>query len=198
MRIRAQLLTLLLLVFSIAQCGGKDGLSSKIKFASRNKQPIVVLGDRTISRGTDSIVIKAPWYLWEYSFYNPTETNRDLNVATVIFRTTTTRNGITVRKETTLDPNADCPTGVTRGLLAYVTPGETFSGATGCAVEVVIFHLNPPDYEDWYLSDLGESDSGVYSIEIEAIGWFSKPTTDPDDPGAITERYQAFDFLITQ
>jgi hypothetical protein len=53
--------------------------------------------------------------------------------------------------------------------------------------------LTPPQYENWYIADIGDSDTGIYSVEVETEGWFEDTTT-----GEIKERFEGFDFLITR
>lgn len=187
MNLKARLLTLLLALAAIAQCGGQKGLSAQVDFESRNEEPIVIRGDLTIGTGDEQVTIEAPWFLWQYSFTNKTDKN--LNVATVIFKIRSRKNGVRSEQEFVLDPGTSCEF---RPLLAFAAPNTTSSGATNCDVTD---QQDPTalEYEDNFIHGLSESDNGIYTVDVEAVGWFEDATN-----GDIVERYEGYDFLTTR
>lgn len=190
-----------LLMWSLLQCGGQESLSSKVKFASRDPNAIIVYADLTVSNGEEDIEYKAPWFRWRYTFVN--NSTLQLRVVTAMFTITTRKNGVKVTYETAIDPGANCKDPFSRSYLAVVEPGETFSGlavdATGvanCDMFNLALRLTPPQSEEWVIHQLPESDTKSYSVEIQAIGWFEE-----NIPGEVTsrdviERFEAYDFIV--
>jgi hypothetical protein len=203
MTTRSQLLILLLLIVSIAQCSGETTLSKDVKFMSRSDEPIVINGDITLGSGDEEVKIKAPWFLWNYSFQNNSAMR--VVVPTAIFKLSTRLNGIKQTKEAIIDPGQFCSSLETRSYLAIVEPADgtasnldEFSGLriNTCDLTNTANWLSPANgqYENWYLYDLGKSDTGIWTVEVEAVGWFE----DPNNNNEIVERYNGYDYLITR
>jgi hypothetical protein len=199
MKTRAQFLTSLLMIFSIAQCGGQKSLSSKVEFKSRSEEPIVINGDITIGIGDDKVTVKHPWFLWNYSVKN--DSKYRVVIPTATFHVSTRKSGIKLTKDVVIDPGQFCSSSGSRPYLAIVEPQDLFgtldefSGTTfgSCDIGDTSTRLTPPQYENWYIADLGESDTGIYSVEVEAVGWFEDIST-----GEIVERFDASDFVTTR
>lgn len=191
-KLRLQLSTLLLALVAITQCSGDNGLSDKVDFVSRNKEPIVINGDISVGLTDTIIVFKAPWFLWQYRVNNNSPFR--VVVPTAKFKVATRRNGVRVKKEIYIDPNQFCGTGGQRTFLIVADPGEEYTGSIGCNPMDPNERMTQADgFERWFISDLGASDSGIYNVEIEVVGWFEDAITNE-----LIDRYQDSDYLITR
>jgi hypothetical protein len=179
----------------IVSCGG-DSLSGDIEFKP-DENPIAINSNITIGSGDDEVVIKAPWYSFRYSLTN--KSNQRLRLVTFKLIVTGTKDGITNTKTYSIDPGKDCADDESRPFIADLaantgpysglqtdTTGDPFSRCDETLT------LAPPNYEEWYISDLPPSNSLVYSVRIEGEGWFE------NSEGERTERAFVNGFQITR
>ena len=195
-----------LLSVGLFSCG-KKGLSGDVSFEPLPDVPLVINADFTLGSGDNQKVIEAPWYLFKYKFKNNSDQN--LVIVTLTMKVSGVKNGAATSGDLSLDPGADCEDGFERRYLAYVKPGETFSGFAGapgggygCITEGADYadHVTNPiddtangEYDDTYLYGLPESTDNIYSVQITAQGWFEKPVT-----REITERLVLTGFQTTR
>lgn len=186
---------------SQVSCGG-DSESANIDF-DPEKNPIAISADLTIGSGDNEKTIVGPWYLFRYSLKNKS-TSATLYLVTFKITVRGVKDGVQTEEFVfSTDPGADCEDGYSRPYTAVVVPGGTFSGfgpdASGnpfsrCIDESTFTLppiLTPPNFEGWYISGLPESDSLIYTAQIEGEGWF-------EVNGVITERAYISGFQVTR
>lgn len=196
-----------LLIISLAGlnhgCGEKSE-SAKIDFKPE-ENPLAINADLTIGSGDDETTIEAPWYLFRYSIKNGSS-DQTLYLVTFKFTVSGTKNGVTTSKTYSIDPGEFCADDYARPFLGIVTPGLTFTGNkidsstdpfSRCANPSDPPPANVPDplttgFEGWYISGLPESDTLIYTIQIEGEGWFE------NSDGNITERAYIYGFQVTR
>ena len=162
--------------------------------------PIAINADLTIGSGDDQQVIEAPWYLFRYTVKN--KSSATLYLVTFRLTVTGTKNGISNTKVYDIDPGENCGEGYSRPFLGIINPNTTFTGneldnsgepLSRCGLD------DPPTdpvpltsgFEGWYIANLPESDSLIYTIQIEGQGWF-------EVNGVIKERAYIYGFQVTR
>lgn len=187
------LLLLVLWALGLAQCGGKEGLSSKVNVVLVPTNPIVVNAKLTLNPGSAyERVITPPWYIFSTSVEN--KTDKTLVLVTFKFSTQGIKNGTVNSTETSLDPNSGCfSKGSTRYALAVLTPygtaNDKYTNNTDSCDATAVTDVG---FERWYIDSLPESESASYALQISAEGWFE------DSNGIPVERFVYSGMQLTQ
>lgn len=183
--------TLILSSFALGSCsGGEGGNSLNVEFQALTPQPVVINSDFTLQKSADDIVsLDGPYFIFQFIFKN--DSTKYLTIASLTFKVTATKNGLTTVTETTTDPQLFCTTvPSTRFVLGEnIAPGDSFIGMdAACTANLPV----PGVGESIIIHGLSESDNFLYSIEVIANGFFRESASSPAD-----ERFQKTIYLNT-
>lgn len=184
------------LSMALTSCGGDEGLSGKVEFDALPDNPLVINADLTIGAGDDAKKILKPWFEGRFKFVN--NSGKTLVVVTLIYKVTSTKDGLVTEQEYSIDPQEFCADDQDRPYLGVIADGQTFTGYAPDTSGDPFSRCDETDplpsneYERFIFGELAKSDSTIYSIQVTAEGWFE------NSDGEITERLIASDFITTR
>lgn len=196
------------MALSLSQCGNKKTKSQQVAISVSPSSPIVITSDVTINKGGSPVVIKGPWFRFQVSISNQSDTPITV-ISLHVEVTGLDVNGQSITASKDFDPGEFNFSDMSGQTCIYTDFGEFQKGGTSAGVVVgtkkiyndksLFVTKNPGCNTDgvavFYFDGAPKPATGStnyhYSVMVKPVGWFG--TRD-----APSDRFENFTTVYTQ